>query len=375
MMKSSSGNNIKYTLFGMSHSEEIGIEISGIKKGFKIDENKIKTLLMQRQGMEVFNTKRQESIDYIIKSGIVESVTTGEVITIVFKNENYQPKDYSNMENHPRPGHGDYVGKMKYGKEFTGGGHFSGRMTAPIVFLGGLCQQLINELYPKYEVVSRISKFQELENSSYYDIRKALVESIGEYNKETMEKLRSDVHHTLKVEDCFEAKVKQEATKLVEAKTTAGGEIETVIINPPSFVGNPFFASVESVVSSLLFSIPSVKGVNFGYGTSYVKKQGHLVSDEIIYCDDSNLYTLYNYNGGVNGGITNGEDIVVNTILKPISSIMREQLTYNLSEKKRLPLKINGRHDTTIINRVIPVIDSMINIALYDLIVNKKEIN
>lgn len=373
-MKSSSGNKIKYTLFGMSHSEEIGIEIVGFEKGLKVNFDEISYQLELRQGKKGYNTARQESPNYIIKSGFDGEVTNGEVIVVVFKNENFKSKDYSHLANQPRPGHADYVSMMKYGSTNVGGGHFSGRMTAPIVFLGMLCMQAIRKSFPTFKVISHISSFQNVNDISYYEIRKELVEGLSSYDKDSMLELRKLLHDRLcSFDNIVFDKVKREsieelANKLVEDKTSAGGEIETLIINPPNCLGEPFFDSVEGIIAKLLYSIPSVKGVTFGYGTDFVNTQGHLVKDEIIYLDDNSLYTLYNYNGGINGGITNGEDIVFKTIIKPISSLLQKQFTYNIESKECMSLEVGGRHDVTIINRVIPVIDSVACIAIYELI-------
>lgn len=366
MMRSSSGKVLKYTLFGSSHAEEIGVEISGIKSGFTIDFEDINYHLEIRQGKQIFNTARQESIDYEIVSGIENNITTGDIIKVVFKNKNYNSSDYDNLKYQPRPGHADYVSKMKYGIDNVGGGHFSGRMTAPIVFFGRVCFQIIKSIYPTFNVVSRIKTFQNLSNNSYYDIRKELVLNIEEVNKTSAIKLRKDVQNSLLKDESFSKLVNDKALDLVEEKTSAGGEIESVVINPPSFIGEPFFNGIESEMAKLIYSIPSVKGVSFGYGNDFVKSLGHEVKDEIIYFDDNSLYTLYNYNGGLNGGITNGEDIVVNTVIKPIASIMQIMNTYDERKLSVNELKINGRHDATIINRVIPVIDSMICICLLE---------
>lgn len=374
-MKSSHGNKIKYTLFGESHSKEIGIIISGIEAGFEIDFESIKSQLELRQGMEVYNTARQEKPEFIIKSGFDGCVTTGEEIEIVFENNQANSKDYSNLINTPRPGHADYVSMMKYGKENIGGGHFSGRMSAPIVVLGQICFQLIKKSYPDFDVVSHISEFQNLKDISYYEIRNEFVKT----HNDNHELLKSELHKKILTYDnvVFDNEIyksiNSKAVALTKEETTAGGKIETIIINPPSFIGEPFFETVEGNISKLLFSIPSVKGVSFGYGEEFVNTKGHLVKDEFTFFDEESAYTLYNYNGGINGGITNGEDIVFSTVLKPISSLMQTQTTYNKELGKQEELVIKGRHDATIVNRVIPVIDSVTCIALYELLQYKRK--
>lgn len=378
-MRSSSGNNIKYTLFGESHGDEIGIEIFGIKSGFEIDFEKIDYQLRLRQGGEKYNTSRQEKVEYTIKSGVDKNRTNGEKIVIVFKNEKQKSRDYNKLKHQPRPGHADYVAMTKYKKFISGGGHFSGRLTAPLVFLGQLCMQLIKKEYPNFEVISHINKFQNFEDISYYEIRKELAKNVNDIEQVIL--LRSTLHKRLLAlrglffeESKFE-KYQLSTEDLINKKTTAGGEIETIIIGSPSLVGEPFFDTIEGCFSKALYSIPSVKGVSFGYGNSFINTKGHLVKDEIKYFDNNSLYTLFNYNGGINGGITNGEDIVFKTVLKPIASIMQEQLTYNNLLNEVMPLTIGGRHDVTIVNRIIPVIESVVCIEFYDLILESKKIN
>ncbi len=376
-MRSNGGITLDYTLFGESHSSEIGIEIRGFKKGVVIDFDYIDRMLTLRQGKKKYNTSRQEKVEYIVKSGIEHATTTGEKIVIVFENTSIKSKDYSHLKNQPRPGHADYVSMMKYKKTSTGGGHFSGRMTAPIVFFGCICMLAIKEEISNFEVISHINKFEDLKDTSYYDIRKNLVKEYKTLSKSNVLEFKSELHSKLKSNNGFfnanlADKFEKKANNLVEEKTSAGGEIETVVLNPPSFIGEPFFDSVEGVVSKLLYSIPSVKGVLFGVGEDFRFLKGHEVKDEIVYLDSASLYTMYNYNGGINGGITNGEDVVIKTIVKPIASIMQMQSTYDIEKKAVSSLEINGRHDTTIVNRIIPVIDSMICIAIYELLEHKK---
>lgn len=366
MMKSSDGNNIKYTLFGNSHDDVIGIEISGVLEGYKIDFDEVNQQLDKRQGKKKYNTSRQESINFEILSGFTNEITTGEDIKVVFRNTQHNSKDYDKLKAQPRPGHADYVSRMKYGINNVGGGHFSGRMTAPLVFFGSVCYQIIKSYYSDFEIISRIKTFQNLSNNSYYDIRKNLVQDIENINKESVIKLRSDVQNSLIDKPGFIDSVNKVALELVEEKTSAGGEIETVVVNPPSFIGDPFFNGMESVLAKQIFSIPSVKSISFGFGNDFVNVKGHEVKDEIIYFDNESIYTLYNFNGGLNGGITNGEDIVCNTVIKPIASIMQTMNTYDEDFGDVKELTINGRHDVTIINRIIPVIDSMVCICILE---------
>lgn len=401
-MKSSYGHNIKYTLFGESHSIAIGITIEGLPAGFEVDFSIIDEMLLKRQGQASFNTPRQEKVSYNILSGFFEKKLTGSPLTIVFANEDLQSKDYSHLKRQPRPGHADYVARHKYkgANDYRGGGHFSGRLTAPIVFLGGLIKQIIKKTNPNFKVISHINTFQEINDLNYYQIRGAVVKKIAKDNnirpvasdiatlapntqklfaKNIETTLHKFLNNSIKDETFPTLDYKnvplmiEEANKIKKEEDTAGGQIETIIINAPAFIGEPFFTSIESTLSSLLYSIPSVKSVDFGIGDLFAIGKGSNLKDEIIYSDNQRMVSLYNYNGGINGGISNGEDIVLKTVVKPIASLQQSQATYSNESAKIESLEIGGRHDSTIINRVIPIIDSMVMIGLYDLMLEKKK--
>lgn len=401
-MSSSFGNNIRYTLFGESHSKGIGITIEGLPAGFAIDFSKIDFLLEQRQGKASFNTPRQEAIVYEIISGCMDGVITGSPLTVFFKNDNTQSKDYKHLMDHPRPGHADYVAKHKYNNanDYRGGGHFSGRLTTPIVFLGGLIEQILTETFPDFKVVSHINQFQDISDFDYYQLRKAVVNKVASvfeieakmsevalldkedqllFAKSINKMIHSYLNNSIKDTDFINLNpaispvMLSAAEKLKETGDTAGGEIETIIMNPPIFIGEPFFNSLESILASLLYSVPSVKQVGFGVNDKFAKMAGSELKDEIVYADKMGLTSLYNYNGGINGGISNGEDIVINSIIKPISSLSQPQYSYSSEEESIKELNIGGRHDATIINRVIPVINAMACVGIYDLYLERKK--
>lgn len=399
-MKSSYGSLLRYTLFGESHSAAIGITIEGIQAGITFDFDDVNQQLTLRSGNSTFNTPRKEKIEYDIVSGYFNDKTTGTPMTVLFYNQNTRSKDYSNLVKHPRPGHADYVATMKYqtAQDYRGGGHFSGRLTTPLVFLGALTTQLIQKQYPDFAITSHIASFAGIRDASYYDLRRAIAKSLSNEIPEKIdaaflfENLESDfliqklqkelqaVHEMLlAAEPTFpliskdlEESMLAKAIEARKAHDSLGGQIESVVINPPLSLGEPFFHSVESVISSLLFSIGTVKGVEFGLGSDFINAFGSHVKDEIIHVENGKALTLLNYNGGINGGITNGEDIVINIALKPIASIMQEQYSYNFEADSIQPLKINGRHDATIINRVVPVINAVISIAIYDLLLQQR---
>jgi len=391
-MKSNFKHNLNFSVYGQSHDDEIGIIVKNIPSGYLIDFKEINNILLLRQGNDSFNTKRQEKLKYQIKSGFNliskdnQAITNGDTIEVVFFNTYHKKADYDNILVQPRPGHVDYVAKMKYQDKHSiaGGGHFSGRLTLPLVFLGAVCKQILAKHYPNMEVISHINSFASYKDIGYYDLRKFLVDkvipdNIDKYSNINLQllsiKLRDNLHKIIKngirnknfptFNQDTQDKMYKAATKLED--DSLGGQIETIIINPPSFIGEPLFYSFESIMATLVYSIPSIKDISFGNIDSFKNKKGSQVKDEILYLDNKKLTTIYNNNGGINGGITNGEDIVFSTIVKPIASINQPQLTYNISKKKLTYLKIKGRHDRTIINRVIPVIDAVSYIVIYDL--------
>lgn len=403
-MKSSFGHNISYTLFGESHSDQLGITIEGLPTGLKINFGLIESELLKRQGFASFNTSRQEVLDYEIISGYHNNQTTGAPLTIFFKNGSVRSNDYNEFVNQPRPGHADHTAMYKYSScnDYRGGGHLSGRMTIALVFVGGIIKQILSIKYPEMKIISHINKINDIHDLSYYDVRKNIVKKIfkarqipnldvkslaGKDNlmqfnvaESIMQTNQKFLLNSIAKQDDFPVlskNKKSEMLKMVhvarDSKDSLGGEIETIVINPPTNMGEPFFNSFESTLSHLIYSIPSIKGITFGNIEEMVTKHGSQVKDEIIFIDDSKAYTLYNHNGGINGGISNGDDIVFRSSVKPVSSIMQEQHTYDFKEKRIKPLTINGRHDASIINRIIPIIEAVTYMCIYDLLLEHKK--
>jgi chorismate synthase len=400
MMKSNFGNNFNYTLFGESHSDAIGITIQGLPVGFIPDFEFIDQKLALRMGGAVFNTERQEKSEYEILCGLYQGKLTGTPVTVIFRNKNIKSSDYENILAISRPGHADYTGNKKYlgFNNPNGGGHFSGRLTTPLVFLGALVEQIIQSEHPEFKVCTHIRNFGTLKDSDYYQMRNELVDQLlTKYNVKDIKfaNVSSDVQTKI-VEQikiikeqlmskfdtldpnfpCISNDVKIQMQELaVVTKTkgdTLGGRLETIVFNPPSLIGEPFFNSVESIISSLLYSVPSVHGVSFGASDSFISSTGYGVRDEIWSYEDNVILTPMNHNSGINGGITNGEEIVINTVIKPISSLGMPQSSYNFQTNKVETLEINGRHDSTIINRIVPVIDAMICLGIYGLMKDAK---
>ena len=396
-MNSNYGHNINFTLFGESHGPYIGITINNLPAGIQIDFDSINKALLLRQGNASFNTSRQEKIDYEIISGYFENKTTNHPLTVLFPNKNIKSKDYEDLKVLPRGGHVDVVASKKYKESFDyrGSGHFSGRMTTPLVFLGFLLKQILKKDYPDLKIISHIKSFASYTDITYYVIREKLVNSLLDH-KDNLENLNTSqlsmlsmdidlkLHYYLedflndKSFPVFDENIKKLMIEQADAliNDTLGGQVESIILNPPINLGEPFFSSFESILSSLIFSIPSIKGINFGNDKDIKDYKGSTYNDEIIFVNKHKLTTLYNNNGGINGGISNGEDIVFTTLIKPITSNVSNKKTYHLVNKKIDYLKINGRHDKTIINRIIPIIEAMAFITLYELLIEhtKKEL-
>jgi chorismate synthase len=306
--------------------------------------------------------------------------------------------------NQPRPGHADHTAMYKYNlrNDHRGGGHLSGRMTIALVFLGAIVKQIIHVQYPRMKIISHINKINEIHDLSYYDVRKNIVkkifkarsipgldvkslaskDSLMQFNvaESIMQTNQKFLLKSIKGQEDFPVLSKNKRAEMLGAvdaakanKDSLGGEIETIILNPPTNLGEPFFNSFESTLAHLIYSIPSIKGITFGNIDELADKHGSMVKDEIIFIDESKAYTLYNHNGGINGGISNGDDIIFRSTIKPVSSILQEQYTYDFKDKKIKPLTIKGRHDASIINRVIPIIEAVTYLCVYDLLLEHKK--
>lgn len=387
-MSNSFGTKIKYTIFGQSHSEYLGITIDGLKAGITIDFVEINYYLNQRKAKSNVSTKRIEPDTYEIICGYENDKTTGNPLTIIFKNQKQNSADYNDLKHWPRPGHADYPAMIKYqnNHDQRGGGAFSGRMSLPIVFAGYLMKQVLELEYPDLQVITNIKNFNQKEYFNYYDLRKLVADKLmiayqvtnineiallsKEKQKEFALTLADNIQQEiLSIQNSLNINLLDAFDDLTSKNDTLGGSLQSIILNAPTGIGQPFFCSCESIISHLLYAIPSVKQVGFGNDDMFLNSYGSKVKDEYLYLDNRG-YTLMNYNGGLLGGLTTGEDIVINTLFKPISSLPQSQISYHLKSEKLEVFNIEGRHDLTIINRVIPVVNAMLYIGLMELIEN-----
>lgn len=348
-MKNSFGNSLTITLFGESHGEYIGAVLDGIAPGIKINDEYIASKLALRRPSGMISTARVEADEYSIVSGVFMGYTTGTPLCILIPNTNKKSADYGEALDIPRPGHADYTARAKYHgyEDFRGGGHFSGRITAALVAAGAVVQCALEGLGIK--LGSHITELHGAFDRPF--------ESIGE----DIDLLAKKSFPTLG----DEARMVKEIEKAAERGDSVGGILETAVIGIPSGVGEPWFDSMESMLSHGLFSIPSVKGVEFGLGFAFADVYGSEGNDAFA-VEDGRVITKTNNNGGINGGITNGMPVIFRTVIKPTPSIFMAQESVSLSKMENATLDLKGRHDPAIIHRARAVVDAVTALVIAD---------
>ena len=352
-MKNTFGSSISVTLFGESHGEAIGAVLDGIPPGIKIDTDFIDKKLSERRPYGKLSTARVERDSYRILSGVFNGYTTGAPLAILIENENTVSKNYDSLKDTPRPSHADYTSECKYHgyQDYRGGGHFSGRITAPLVAVGAILQSAL--LSKGIRIATHIASIHGISDRPFED-----------YEKD-VKILSSKAFSALS--DEAEEKMKDEILKAKENGDSVGGTLESVILGMPAGVGEPWFDSMEGVISHMLFSIGGVKGIEFGSGFSLGEMLGSEANDAFE-VKNGKIVTKTNHNGGINGGITNGMPIVLKCAVKPTPSIYKEQQSVNIKKMENETLKIEGRHDPCIIHRVRSVIDAALAIAVSDML-------
>ncbi len=348
-MKNTFGNSIAVTIFGESHGQAIGAVIDGICPGIEIDNEFISSQLTKRRPSGPTDTKRQEKDKYSILSGVFEGKSTGTPIAIVIPNEDTRSGDYK--RGIPRPSHADYTASVKYHgyEDYRGGGHFSGRVTAALVAVGGILIPALNKLGIK--IGTHVLECAGVRDKSFENIEKE-IEKINSLSFPTI----SD-----------SAKMLEEIEKARLDSDSVGGILESAIIGMPAGIGEPWFDSVESIISHALFSIGAVKGVEFGAGFELARMRGSQANDPIAY-ENGKIVTKTNNNGGINGGITNSMPIIVKCAIKPTPSIALEQESVDLEKMENTKLEIKGRHDPAIVRRACVVVDSVLAICVSDML-------
>lgn len=328
-MSSTYGKNLKIAIFGQSHSEAIGVTMDGLPAGFSIDMDELQSFMNRRApGRDKYSTPRKEADKPDFISGLVGNVTCGAPLTAIIKNTNTRSSDYDNIRDIPRPGHADFTAHVKYGgfEDVSGGGHFSGRLTAPLCIAGGIVKQILAESGITVDAV-----IKEIGGNSE-DPYRAIEEARG----------RGD---------------------------SVGGIIECTVNGLPAGIGNPMFDGVENNIAKAVFAIPAVKGIEFGRGFDAGRICGSENNDEFYY-EGEQVRTRTNNHGGILGGITSGMPVVFRVAIKPTPSISIQQNSISYSKGEDDILKVRGRHDPCIVPRAVPCVEAACAIALYDLILD-----
>ncbi len=351
MMKNTFGNSLSVTLFGESHGEYIGATLDGLAPGIKIDREYIANMLTLRRPSGKISTSRQEKDEFSIVSGVVGNTATGTPLTILIPNENVKSGDYSQMKTVARPSHADYTAECKYHgfQDSRGGGHFSGRITAALVAAGAICKRALEE---KGVVIgTHVKRCAGISDRNFCD----LSADLSSLNQKTFAVL--------------DAEKGEEMQKAILAAASegdsVGGILETAVIGMPEGVGEPWFDTLEGRLSHILFSIPAVKGVEFGAGFAICDWRGSQANDAMR-VQNGRVVTETNHSGGICGGITNAMPIVFRTAIKPTPTIFRPQNTVDFKAMCDAVLEPKGRHDPAIVHRARIVQDAVTAIALCD---------
>lgn len=350
------GNNIKISIFGESHGIALGINISGLPSGVLLDMEAIEKEMERRApGRSKIATARKEGDKVEILSGVFEGRTTGAPLCGIIRNGDTRSQDYSKLKSLMRPGHSDYPAMIRYSgfNDVRGGGHFSGRITAPLVFAGSIARQILKE--KGITIGAHIKSINSVEDDSFNPlaIDEELLTSLKEGDIATINKAKGEEMRELIL-----------ATK--KQADSLGGVVECAVTGIPAGIGNPFFDSVESTLAHLMFSVPAVKGIEFGAGFGITKMKGSEANDSYYY-DGDVVKTKTNNNGGILGGITNGMPIIFRAAVKPTSSIGLYQDTVDVTNKVNEKLQVVGRHDPCIVTRAVVVIESVTALGILDL--------
>ena len=354
-MSSTFGQQLKLSIFGQSHGEAIGVTLDGFPAGMPIDMARLTTEMARRApGQSALTTARKEADAPEFLSGVLNGKTTGQPICILIRNTNQRSRDYGDGVDLVRPGHADYTGHVRYfgHEDWRGGGSFSGRLTAPLVAAGALCSQWLESQGVK--IASHIQQLGGVKDASFLD-----ADPNADYSY--MKKMHLPV-----LTGGLDAQMEAEAMVARNDGDSIGGVIECMVTGVPAGLGAPFFDSVESVISHVMFSVPAVKGVEFGDGFGFANLRGSQANDAFRMADGG-IVTETNHSGGVNGGITNGMPVIFRCAIRPTPSITKKQQTISLKTGENAELEIHGRHDPCILPRAVPVIEAMTAIAILDL--------
>lgn len=357
-MSSTFGKNIKISVAGQSHADGIGVIIDGMPAGFSIDMDALSAFMKRRApGQNRFSTPRKEGDVPEFLSGLLDNVTTGAPILAIIRNTNTRSQDYDALRDVPRPGHADYTAEVKYGgfQDVRGGGHFSGRLTAPICIAGGIALQMLQK--KGIEVFAHIQSIKDVKGIAPL------------YSPSELPTLRAICEKDFPVFD-DEAGLKMQ--KAIDAARencdSVGGVIEVAAIGLPAGLGSPMFDRMEGKMAAAAFGIPAIRGIEFGNGFAACALYGSENNDTFYYDENNNVKTRTNRCGGVLGGITTGMPFVYRVGIKPTPSIAKEQESISLSKKENAVLHVHGRHDPCIVPRAVPVMEAITALVLLDIL-------
>ena len=356
------GLNIKMSIYGESHGKAIGVVLDGLPPGLALDEEAISREMARRApGQSALTTARKEKDAVEIQSGFFNGYTTGTPLCARIANNDQHSKDYSILKDKMRPGHGDYAGYVHYQgyNDYRGGGHFSARLTAPLVFAGAVAKQALTQY--GITVGAHILRI--------HDITEPGFNPLGE-SEATLKAI--DAKSFPVINDNIGEQMQNCILTAKGVLNSVGGVIELMAINLPAGLGAPYFDSVESRLSQILFSVPAVKGIEFGEGFGFAQLTGAEANDQMHY-EEGKVRCYTNHNGGITGGLTNGMPLVFRVAMKPTPSISREQKTVSLAEQSDTTLTVVGRHDPCIVQRAVPVIEAVTAWTLWDLLIEAKK--
>lgn len=354
-MKNTFGNAVSVTLFGESHGPSIGCVIDGLAPGIPVSEEAIARLLSKRRPSGAISTARQEADRFVIESGVFEGKTTGTPICIRIPNEDTRSADYMAEDRLARPGHADLAANRKYHgfEDYRGGGHFSGRITAALVAAAGIVMPALEK--KGIRIATHIRRLGGVEDRSF----DAISSDVTALQNVTFPVLDATAEQPMK-EQILAAKADGDSV---------GGVLETAVIGLPAGLGEPWFDTVEGTLSHALFSIPAIKGVEFGDGFDLADMRGSEAND--AWRMDNAPYTVTNHNGGINGGITNGMPLIFRCAVKPTPTIAKEQDSISLTSGQEGKLAAKGRHDPCIVHRAAVVVDAVTALTLCDLLAGR----
>lgn len=356
-MSSSIGNNIKVSVFGESHGKAIGVILDNIPAGEYIDMDILQAFLNRRApGNSNYTTKRKEADKPIFLSGIKDGYTTGSPISAIIENSDIRSKDYNNLENTFRPSHADFTAYYKYNNfnDKRGGGHFSGRLTAPLCIAGGIIIQILER--KNIYIGAHLLQVGNIKDEKFDNVNL----SIDELKAPLSNKLP-----VISLDSQF--KIEDKLKMVSKAGDSIGASIECGVLNLPIGIGKPMFDGIENRISQYIFSIPGVKAIEFGSGFDGVNLLGSENNDPYYY-ENNTVKIKTNNAGGILGGISTGMPLIFNVGVKPTPSISRVQQSVDIEKHENIELSIKGRHDPCIAIRAVPVVESVVAIAIYDML-------